>query len=213
MRSLKLLAVIALAGLLPGCLDFNWSWPLALYPLVTVEDQASETALLGSWQVEDGSAVLRFEPTEDGGLVMLSCNGPTEEEEVEQSQAAAVETDATPSTELAEQCGERYPARLFRAGHYLYLDLAPEKSLIDEFYVRGHFLVRLDLTGDSLEMAFLSKAWLKEALDSGRLDLAHSEVDDALVLTAPTPELQDFIEWHGNDNEAFTEANRYRRLQ
>ena len=128
MRSLKLLAVIALAGLLPGCLDFDWSWPLALYPLVTVEDQASEPALLGSWQVEGGSGVLRFEATEDGGLIMLTCDGPAEEEEMEEAQAAAGEADATPPTDPAEQCSERYPGRLFRAGHYLYVDLAPERS-------------------------------------------------------------------------------------
>ncbi len=113
--------------------------------------------------------------------------------------------------------------RFGRLSGALYWDMTAEKSastgdLAKELLLELHSVARVRLNGDTMELAFLDPEWMSEALAHGRVDLAHfreSEDDDdhSMILTAPTNELEAFLQTYGDVPEAFSEPEVYHRVQ
>ncbi len=112
--------------------------------------------------------------------------------------------------------------RLGQVGGMLYWDLTAEDAngsgdLAKEHILKLHSVARLRLEEDTLEIAFLDPGWMSKALADGRVDLAHffeGDGDDrSAVLTAPTADLEAFLQAHGEDPEAFSEPETYHRAR
>ncbi len=112
--------------------------------------------------------------------------------------------------------------RLGRVGGVLYWDLTAEDAngsgdLAKEHLLKLHSVARLRLDEDTLEIAFLNPDWMSRALADGRIDLAHffeGDGDDrSAILTAPTVDLEAFLQAHGEDPEAFSEPETYHRAR
>lgn len=59
--------------------------------------------------------------------------------------------------------------------------------------VPAHVFVRLARDGDTLTIRPLNDDWLQDGLKAGTIALAHAKVDDTMVLTASTEDLQKFF--------------------
>jgi hypothetical protein len=69
--------------------------------------------------------------------------------------------------------------------------------------IQGRWVFRVWLDGDTLRLADLSEDWFKEAVNEGEIEIDHEEVNDTLVLTAPTPNLRAFLQEYAGDQGAF----------
>ncbi len=183
MRLAKILVLSGLAILLGGCAPVP-----SLHSLFTDDEVFFDEALLGNWEAfEDGDRETQVRWTfEKSG----------------QNSYALTRTDQ-------KNKQARYKAHLVRLGTFLFFDAEPDPSsdepCQDYLYLMStHVFGRIWIEGDVVRIAMLDDEWLKKSLENDRAGIAHDEVEEAIVLTAATKDLQDFALNHAQDEEAFS---------
>ena len=151
------------AGLVTLAMAVSLSACIEEAPSIHPLFETSETlpALAGDWAVE--GQVFAFEETDYGYLV----------------RAAGGE-------------GHKFKARFGRLNGELFMDMtADRRDAADEGMFPVHVFSRVRLRPDRLEIASLSQKWLRQAVVSGQVFLAHVVVDgEDILITASTDELQ-----------------------
>jgi hypothetical protein len=180
MKVIKLSILLGIAVLLAGCSD---SLPVSLHPLFMEKDVIYNPALVGKWvDKEDGNKLI-FQKAEDSGYLMT------------------IEGKDSPP--------EKFRAQLIRLGEFLFLDLCPEAPATGDdttaplLWIPGHSFSKVKITKDTLQLDILDEDWLEKKMLAKEVTLAHEYVDERIVLTAPTTELQAFVKKYGTDEEAF----------
>lgn len=103
-----------------------------------------------------------------------------------------------------------YEATLVKLGDYLFLDL--KKELEDDsmddisFYLPTHNFAKVLFKENKLELVFFDDAYLEKLFKQRKIRLKHEVVDDTIVLTASSEELQKFIVKYANDPKAFMDG-------
>lgn len=171
MRYLKRLLPAALVVVLAGC------WTLSLNPLYTDADIAFNPALLGTWTVadDDDDETWIFEREGDDAYRL--------------------------TIEKEEGADGEFVVHLLRLGGYLFFDLFPEEpDTENDFYrshvIPGHSFSRVKFAGDTLHLAAFDTQWLRKRIEAGEPTIDHQELDDVIVLTARTADLQRFVLAH-----------------
>jgi hypothetical protein len=190
MRALKLLAILGLMVFLAGCI------PVSLHPLFTEKEVICDPALVGSWLDKDSEDKLTFQKGEDSGYLM--------------------------TIEGKGDMPEIFGAQLVRLGEFRFLDLFPvfppsgkmmptEKLTSTLHWIAGHSFHKISLTKDTLQLTPLDEDWLERKILAKEITLAHEYLEDRVVLTAPTAELQAFVKKYGADKEAFSDLTEFQR--
>ena len=187
MRTLRSLSVLAVALFMTACVP-------SLSPLYTERDQVFDPDLVGIWVAEDDGHETIWTVTKSGeGYEMVD-----------------VEEDEDPA---------KFDVRLVKLGGHTFLDLypsqqEPKNGLYQLHVIRAHTFMKVTLATDSLGVAMLDHDWLKNALKGGETELAHQNLADGnLLLTASTPELQEFILKSCADPAAFGDQMIFTRRQ
>jgi hypothetical protein len=126
------------------------------------------------WLADEGDAILMVTPTKDKGLRMVYAT-----------------TDGV----------SRYEVHVLKLGERLFLDLCPDSesgngSPAGESFMPSlplHFFARMELRGDTLKLALLDEDAFAKKAESGDVKISRTKAEDAVVLTASTRELQEFI--------------------
>lgn len=173
-RSLMLAATaLAVVG---GCVP-------SLHPFYTAETTVFRQDLLGSWVNSDDSESWSFTSENDGEYEVTF-------------------TDSEGLTGAFE-------VHLMELGDQLYLDFypAPPEMESNEFYLGHllaiHTLARIELSDSGLAVSGMNPEWVEEYLDAHPDVLAAERLDQSLVLTASTPELQRFVMNYRDVGEMF----------
>jgi hypothetical protein len=182
MRSVKILVLSIIASFMVSCLVTS------VHPLYTKKDLTFVPELVGSWENDD---VWTFE----------------------QSGKNAYELT------LKEQDNEKtgvYETHLVKLGKYLFLDLYPEESemedsVYDIHLVPTHSFWRVEIKKDVLRLAIMDNEWLERMIDGNKVSIAHVRLEDRIVLTAPTQELQKFVLKYAEETDAFPELDELHR--
>lgn len=146
----------------------------SLHPLYTADDLVHDPALVGRFGDEDGSEVWTFERVDDHYRLSTVENGKT----------------GLFAVHLLELEGHRY------------LDLFPldMDEGYNDFYrmhrVPAHSFLYLHGVGDGLTLSVMDPKWLEEYLEAHPQAIDHAVLEDGLLLTAGTPELQAFVTQH-----------------
>jgi hypothetical protein len=156
----------------------------SLQPLYTEEDLIFEPKLLGAWVTGGGS----------DELLAFVKSGENEYK---------VMTNIYPFS---------LKGRLMKLGGCLFLDLTPADT-DDVFSIPGHLFVKIQVNGDTLNLALLDSDWAKRVADAGNLGLSHTLVGGRVVLTAPVEDLQAFVALHAGDGSIFKDYMEYRRAE
>jgi hypothetical protein len=181
----RLLITATLALLLSGCIT-------SLHPLYTTDTLAFRRELPGSWQQVDDDDRWRFEPTEDRKAYRL--------------------TYSSHQLFSGEETQEEYLVHLVRLGDYYFLDFYPEPdenrnqqfSLVQP--VLTHTFARLDFEGGRLRIRLFDIEWLEQLFRQRKIRLQHEVLEDgAIVLTAPSEELQKFVVKYAEEEQAYTD--------
>jgi hypothetical protein len=196
-----------------GKSSWRWSWPLgvalafgsivatgcdsdgspfitSLQPFYTQLDLEADSRLNGIWSDKEGEVTFSFEEgKEEGKVYKLVVKEKDGEQEVS---------------------GE-FEARVVRLGAFDFIDIYPQNSKEgNEFYrahfTRAHTIARVEISQDSIQMAFLSARWLKAKMDEKSVNTPCVKVDDTLMLTGTTEEAQELVFSHANDDGAFADS-------
>lgn len=169
----------------------------SLHPLYTQNDVIFETALLGKWG--DPDSFWRFEkaavnnPTGRGYLLTMCDSGK-------------------PPVKLL--------AHLLRLGDTLYLDLTPAapdppriRTLDEIHHIPAHTFWKVHRISPDFRWSIMVPATVAQMLSDAPDALKHEKVDDGIVLTASTKELQEFIKKHSAEKGFFTEPTVMKRVE
>jgi hypothetical protein len=185
-----LVAALAVGSILAtGCDGGGPLFVVSLQPVYTQLDLEADSRLNGMWSDKDGDVTFSFQQGTENGkeneykLVVKEKNG-----------------------EQAES-GE-FEAHVVRLGTFYFLDIYPQSSNEgSEFYrlhfTRAHTFARVEINEDSIQLAFLSASWLEAKKDEKNIDTPCVKVDDELLLTGTTEEVQELVFSHASDDEAF----------
>ena len=178
-----------LAALLGGCVPV-----MSLHPLYTEKDVVFEEKLLGRWVDDPNSpeSTLEFnrieEPKNAYNLVFYDEEGKK----------------------------GSFVAHLVRLQNRLFLDVYPSKppwEIEDPnklelpynsfFSIPAHTFIKIDFNGPQLKMWVTNDVEMKKLLKEEPNAVKHTFIEDKLILTAPTKELQNFVLKYADDKRVF----------
>lgn len=173
MNKTTIFATLGIALLIVSCVQ-------SLHPLYTEKDLVFEPALVGTWAGEGGNLWIFLKSGEKAyELIYVEKESPA-----------------------------KFLAHLVRLDKFLFLDLFPESPDLKNDLQQAHLLnthtfSRVWLDGDTLRLAMLEHDWIRTMIDQKKTTIKHERLDNRIVLTASTKELQNLIGKHGDNNEAF----------
>ncbi|MHC4425124.1 MAG: hypothetical protein ACYSYV_03390 [Planctomycetota bacterium] len=187
MNTNKLLFYV-LAAFLGGCVPV-----MSLHSLYTEKDVTFEEELLGTWVQDNDETTWEFaridEPRNAYKLIFSDEDG---------------------------QKGS-FVARLVKLENRLFLDIYPSElpwepedpNKLDWpynslFLIPAHTFLKIDSTGPQLKMRLTLEDKMEELLKENPGAVKHISVEDRLVLTASTKELQAFVLKYADDDRVFT---------
>jgi hypothetical protein len=181
-RIQQLLFLGAALACLPAC------WTYSVYPLAEDNDRhlIYDPALEGKWQFSNGQEPEFMVITGDPQLLNYT-----------------LQLTKSPSADCV--CGQdneldlSYEGKLLQLGTTRFLDAYPLADAQGFGAFPAHNIFKISLTRNSLSMAPLEDGWL---CSQPRPELGECEHRDFL-LTAPTPVLQEFVQAHAADPDAF----------
>ncbi len=197
MNQLKIVAGVSIIAFLVLCT--TGCWTLSIHPIYQEEDKIFDNALVGTWgSVEDpGAERWVFAGVEGERAYRLIIRNGLQDRPVD------------PATD-----GE-FEVHMVRIGEETYLDLYPRdpENLNDYFrssVVNGHIIMKLRIDGGRLDLSTIDPEWLEKNLGEESVDLGHERVDEMILITAGTVELQEFLLAH--THEAFEAPDSLSRL-
>jgi hypothetical protein len=184
-RTSALLAVLACTAL-TGC------YVQSLHPLYSDRNTLFDPALIGTWVAEeDDEFVFTLEDTTRGTYTLV-CD----------------ERGAT----------GRFQAVLTEIGPSRFLDIFPDEPNNDNGFYRDHLMrvhsiLKIERNADTLLVADFDPEWLSMMASKKLVEIAHVPLDGAVLLTAPTEDLQKFVAKYAQTREAFSEPVRLIRVR
>ena len=229
MRNAKMLIPLSLVLLATACGPVEW-----LNRCFKEEDLVVEPALEGDWNAQDGTSILTFHAAGDKSYDVLDTEIQADNAEPEKSkfQAHLVRLGEFFFLDLASQTaqvnigayklplarsadGTLLQPHLVKVGDGLYARLvqtqqdseASRDGACEIHLIQAHWVFRVWLDGKSLRLADLQEEWFKEMADHGMVQIGFDRIDDDLVLTGSTEEVQAFLMKFGGNELAFPESS------
>lgn len=173
-----------LAVMLGGCL------PVSLHPLYTDEELIFEEKLIGKWSDEDN--VWEFREAGEQGYEMRIFDGKK----------------------------GQFKAHLVKLGDMMFLDIFPDEPHLEQesdFYkwhiLPAHTFMKVDRIEPNLPLRGMDYEKVSKMLEEDPNLLKHEVVDDRIVLTASTKQLQEFIIQYANVEGVFGDPMEFTRLE
>ncbi len=190
---IKKILFYLLAGLLGGCIPV-----MSLHPLFTEENLVFEEKLLGTWVDDPNSPETTWE--------FRRFDKPGEANEIAYKLL------------FSDNEGKKgsFIAHLVKLDNKLFLDAYPSEVPWEPkdpnqvqwlyntlFLIPAHTFLKIDSIEPQLKMHWTTEDKMKELLKENPDAVKHTSVEDRLVLTASTKELQAFVLKYADDERAF----------
>lgn len=184
---------------LPSCTIFS------LHPLYTEEELVMETALEGMWKDnDDGDEFVYFEQMDEKMYLFRYM-------ELQEGAENELEMGDTVS----------FRAGLVQVGEHYFLDLYPyyndgnndEAWYLFRNFVPTHSFVKIEWDADHVTLYLFDYDRMKKLFEQNRIRIKHEMLEDFIVITASTEELQRFIRKYADDDEAFDDPGVFIKMK
>jgi hypothetical protein len=195
--SLGAILVITSGVWLGGCGSVG-----SIQPLETGEPLMESASLRGRWVTADGN---------------------TQEQEYFQVDSASSDKYFVSSLKPNGKLQVLYEASLVQVGKYTFLDAAfsetesgeEHRDAQDMRVLPVHFIGRVWIKGDTLQLGLLDYEWLEKMISSERVKLPftvhHGNNESLLLLTADGDKLAEFVREYAEDPDAFSMVITFHR--
>ncbi len=162
----------------------------SLHPLYTEKDLVFDEKLLGTWLKDgEGTDTWVFQKAGENSYYLI---------------------------ETEKGAPARFEAHLVKLGSYYFLDLIPsEMDTKNDFYklhfVPVHTFSRIWLEKDSFRFGMFDNDWLRDMIEQKKITIGHERDEKALLLTAPTADLQKLVLQYADDPKAFPRGEKMLR--
>lgn len=214
-RSILIFTVLIIPVLLSGC------FLKSVHPLVSDKDASDLPGISGVW----GNDKERFTFIKEGEFEDLSFNG------LQGHDLNLSMTDTGDDTTGEENPGylvvyedlyNEIPDSSYFLGKFVqldqnyYLDLYPI-DVFDIGFWSSHILPvhtfsKIDLEGDSISINLFRDSWIEDQIRDNRVRIKHEKLEEGVLITASTDELQEFIKKYGNVAEAYRDPITLKRI-
>jgi len=112
-----------------------------------------------------------------------------------------------------------FQARLFKLDGKSFLDITPVKPTFrqDDFYgghvLSLHTVYLITMSGKTAQMSYLDPSWLKQIIAINPKAIGHAVIDDEIVLTDSTKNLQAFLAANVDKASAFVKSTDLSRRE
>jgi len=195
MKTKNILFIVLIAVLLPGC------FVKSLHPFYLKEDLVFKKEILGTWTGADSSVWKIEQQSKFTGLFKPDVP--------EQAYLITLTDNKGTAT---------FSVHLFKLGSKLFLDFYPREAGSNNDFMASHLVpmhtvARVEISPEKMVIQWYNEEWLIGLFRQNKIRIAHEKVpyegvgagDDnfQVVLTAPTAELQKFMEKYSDDPKAF----------
>lgn len=188
---------ILIALFLAGCVR-------SIYPLFMENDLVYKDELLGVWKEKEGKNTWIFEKGTGKNYILLH-----HEAEFTGSPGSKIPGDTA-----------KFAAQLGKLGKYFFLDIYPESpntKVKNDFFnfhlLPLHTISRIWIGADTLRLSMLDNDWLARMIDSRAFRIKHARLNDQLILTASTQELQRLAVRYAENKKAFPRPGELYRVK
>ena len=182
MKKAATLIFIGLLLLMTGC-----NFIPSVHPLYTDQDLIFDPLLVGVWADKDGNLTGTFTKKAEDAYTLLYVDEKGKNGE--------------------------FTVHLLEVGDRRFLDIYAADTDIqqNEFYkchlLPVHTFMRMQQQGDGLQMASLKQDWIKKYLQEHSDAIKHEKVDDGILLTAQSKDMQVFLLKHDKTADAWDECS------
>ncbi|MBP1596596.1 MAG: hypothetical protein H6Q05_1973 [Acidobacteria bacterium] len=171
---------------------------LSLYPLWDKAHAVDMPGLAGTWIMPDENEKVIIQDAEDIGYLVEYI-----------------------AREKSKTVSSSYRMHAVKLGKTFFFDFEPEERGLRQWseaeaflpIVRAHFVVRAELTGDTLKLGILDDERFVKKVRKEGIQIPYAELHgDEYVLTAETAAIQNFLLQYGDD-PALWEMNEFQRLR
>lgn len=159
----------------------------SLFPLFMDKDISFNPGLVGAWSNNEAAETYLFQKGEGKNFAVIVTNkdGDT----------------------------IQYRVQLGRLGKSWFLDSYPTEKPKSYHMISTHLISKIWYGGDTLKFASLEGDSLKKMVESGKLNIPISVVEDGIILTASTKELQQIVLKLADDDRYFPEPEILSRMK
>ncbi|MCX6233587.1 MAG: hypothetical protein NT175_02540 [Bacteroidetes bacterium] len=190
MKTKKVLATLAfMFMLLAGCIP-------SLHPLYTDKDRISMDEIMGVWLSAEGTSMYYIiaDPDDQPSYTFTYFELPKKND--------LFQRDSTPAN---------LEVNLVRLGGATFMDFYPgDNEYLDKMntllaihLIPAHTFAKFRISNDTLTIWRFDPDWLKKLFEENRIRISHEKLEDQIVLTASTEELQKFVAKYADDPEAY----------
>ena len=189
MKAKTIFLIAALAILAGSCIP-------SLFPLYTQDDLLYDERLVGTWDSGDNGVwiieSLEYHP--DRAFFDPTWTEPDQDSDsLNMRYRLTVKEYVEGDTEEAE-----FLLHLLRLGDQQYVNFYPIDYELHHDFLNWHMVQannfsKISISGDRLTFRFFDPDYLRQMIEKNRIRISHVWLDDFILLTAPTPELQKFV--------------------
>jgi hypothetical protein len=182
----------------------------SLFPLYKKSDLKTDDRLSGIWQAAGDDytwEVMSSAASKETGLFGFN----------RWQQFDSLRTYRLISTRIHDQLESQFAVHLLELNDQDYLNYYPVDWEVDHDFLNWHLVEtnifsKVDIRKDTLIVYFFDTAYLDKLIMGNRIKISHVRLDDRILLTAPTSELQQFVIKYGTDPGAFIKPDTLIRI-
>ena len=188
MRTITILALLGASLIISGC------YVKSLQPLYTDEDVVLDSTLVGTW-IDVDSTTWSFQESRSNSYDLIYYEPKYDDESV-------------PGDSV------EFEVHLVSLDNSLFMDLFPGdvpvashiRNLLYQLHlIPVHTFAKIWLKGDSLSISMFDAEWLLKLIDKEGVVISYESIEDDIVLSASTPDLQEFVLKFADDPKVFSE--------
>lgn len=215
---IKLLVIsLMLSAFLSGC------FLKSVHPLVKPSDSISIPGLEGTWEEEDSrwTFIGETEGNEEMKTIMedmdLSYDGHGYLTLVEGFEDTRIDSMLFMSTFVklnGEIYMDLYPLSLLSSPlQYKNQGLYSSSTFIDFHLVPVHTFSKVKTSGNEIKIQLFKDSWINDIIEENRVRVKHEKIENGVLLTASTDELQKFLIKYGDMEDAYDAPMTLKRIK
>ncbi len=211
MKAKTIFLIAALAILAGSCIP-------SLFPLYTQDDLLYDERLEGTWEDGDnGIWIIERLEYHNRGIFDYPFD-PTWIEPDQDSDSLSIRYRLTVKEFVEGDTVEaEFLIHLLRLGDQQYVNFYPDDYDLHHGFLHWHMVQannfsKISISEDRLTLRFFDPDYLRQMIEKNRIRISHVWLDDFILLTAPTPELQKFVIKYGNEEDALTGPEVFNRI-